>query len=506
MPFLELLQHSQRGAAYSTGDWALRWTGLGNFLVPLFQTVKDRDGIYYQSNQQWVTSYYAGIIVLGLAVLGLLTPRSGKPRFLAVLLLIALVLALGAQGFIYDGLKKAFPAMGVMRYPIKFIVPVTVILPLLAAYGARSVFRREVSLKLFATVFSALAWVVGVILFFDPLFPGQSEDVQVTWRSGVIRAIFLAVAAGAGILQLRATNSRVNHLLPVLLGITIFADLITANRPINPTANPALLTGTVSEIVPRPQLGQSRAMVSSGAHLNLDATLFSTSHEAIIVPRKALMLDANLLEHIPKLDGFFSLYLPAPLSVIGEISKWTNTQARVFDFLSVSHVSNPRQPWKWEKRSQWFPMLSLPTRELILGGTNALNWILSENFSPSDHVVLEQAVQGTSPPQDGPTGRVLSSKLGLRQIEAEVELARPSVVVLSQAYYPGWRAFVDNQSVPLLKANFAFQAVALTAGNHHLRIIYSPFIFRVGAVISALTLLGVGFWWFRYVRVPSELR
>ena len=42
----------------------------------------------------------------------------------------------------------------------------------------------------------------------------------------------------------------------------------------------------------------------------------------------------------------------------------------------------------------------------------------------------------------------------------------PALLVISQAWYPGWRAYVDGQPAPLLRADYAIKAVPVPAGHH----------------------------------------
>lgn len=66
---------------------------------------------------------------------------------------------------------------------------------------------------------------------------------------------------------------------------------------------------------------------------------------------------------------------------------------------------------------------------------------------------------------------------------------KPAYLVLSDAYYPGWRAFVDGQEFPILRANVIFRAVALPAGEHTVAFRYMPASLRTGAVVSLAALL-----------------
>lgn len=54
----------------------------------------------------------------------------------------------------------------------------------------------------------------------------------------------------------------------------------------------------------------------------------------------------------------------------------------------------------------------------------------------------------------------------------------------SQVYYPGWKAWVDGNRVPVRRANYLFQAVPVSAGNHMVEFIYQSQIFWLGGGVS----------------------
>ena len=53
--------------------------------------------------------------------------------------------------------------------------------------------------------------------------------------------------------------------------------------------------------------------------------------------------------------------------------------------------------------------------------------------------------------------------------------------VLSDTWFPGWRATVDGTPTPILRANVAFRAVPLSPGRHRVVFEYAPASFRIGA-------------------------
>jgi len=59
-------------------------------------------------------------------------------------------------------------------------------------------------------------------------------------------------------------------------------------------------------------------------------------------------------------------------------------------------------------------------------------------------------------------------------------------LVNTDAYYPGWRAYVDGRPAALYRANLAFRAVLVPPGRHTVTFRYEPRSLRVGAAVSAL--------------------
>ena len=168
LPFLDLLRHSQRDAGFGDSVWSLPAWGLANFLVPLFRCVLTSPGVPLHSGQNWTSSYYAGAGVLALALVAVLRVSDRRARCLSLLAGICLVLALGESGFLFSALKHVLP-LGVMRYPVKFVIPLTFILPLLAAFAAKEIFRDVVALSL----------APG----FSPVSPKSSDDEAVSTAS-----------------------------------------------------------------------------------------------------------------------------------------------------------------------------------------------------------------------------------------------------------------------------------------------------------------------------------
>ena len=72
------------------------------------------------------------------------------------------------------------------------------------------------------------------------------------------------------------------------------------------------------------------------------------------------------------------------------------------------------------------------------------------------------------------------------QVTVEAHLDSPGLLVLSDTFYPGWRAWVDDQPAAIHPANLLFRAVPVPAGTHRVTFRYRPRSFSAGIVLCAL--------------------
>lgn len=78
----------------------------------------------------------------------------------------------------------------------------------------------------------------------------------------------------------------------------------------------------------------------------------------------------------------------------------------------------------------------------------------------------------------------------------------PALLILSEVDYPGWQAAVDGQSAPILRADYTLRAVPVPAGEHTVELIFRPFSFTIGAILTVLSILVIGTtlflaWWMK---------
>jgi hypothetical protein len=59
-----------------------------------------------------------------------------------------------------------------------------------------------------------------------------------------------------------------------------------------------------------------------------------------------------------------------------------------------------------------------------------------------------------------------------------------SVLILSQTYYPGWKASIDGQPADLFPADMTLTGIRVPAGLHDVQVVFRPLSFKIGAALS----------------------
>jgi hypothetical protein len=74
------------------------------------------------------------------------------------------------------------------------------------------------------------------------------------------------------------------------------------------------------------------------------------------------------------------------------------------------------------------------------------------------------------------------------QINIDVNIAIPSMLVLTEVWYPGWETTVDNKQTKIYRVNYCQRGIWLEKGSHHVKLEFRPLAWRIGIGISLGTM------------------
>lgn len=134
--------------------------------------------------------------------------------------------------------------------------------------------------------------------------------------------------------------------------------------------------------------------------------------------------------------------------------------------------------------------------EVIRGEEAIVERLQSPDFDPRRMAILEEDVTAEqlqwlgAEPNPGPVARIW--RYLPDRVEMTVETDRPGMLVLLDAYFPGWQAHVNGKPTRVYRTNYLFRGVFVEVGKNEVRFDYSPWSFWAGLGVSGGTLIAVG--------------
>jgi hypothetical protein len=427
-----------------------------------------------------VEAPYIGLVPLFLIGFAFTRKRSNPAWLIAALGLIGLLIALGKYTPIYS-LVHALPVLGGLRVPARFILLTNFSLAALAAIGLQQLMSRQISIQ--RIIWSTIVIITGNLV----LGLARAAEPPAADRNASATLLVFGLTCGVAMLLLWwQSRSRIGDRKPMILLIAVAAIELNA------------LGSTVEIDRSDPTLGyQHQAVVD---FLRTDQNVFRIENAS-----SAWQPDAALMHDLYDIGGLFNpLGLANYETYRGGMG---NRGSPLYNFLGAKYVlANKDAP---PGDAAFVPVFNadpqidvylntkaLPRAMLIddvqsvQSGEAAWQAIHAPEFDPSKSVVIESAEDFTVESAGGDKTLAFGAAQNNR-VELAVTTAGPTMLVLNDVFYPGWSATIDDQSAPIFPANFAFRAVRVPSGSHRVVFEFAPVTWRVGLVLTAVTLIGL---------------
>ncbi len=466
---------------------------------------------------------YAGLFPLVLAIAALFLSRRLPlwAVFFAASSVLFLVLSMGDSTVLYGWLYRFVPGFDKVRSAGRFLLFFDLGVAVLAGFGletlreplasrARPAWRLLV--RLIIIVLGAAALIAVPLLYFVLLVSQRSRDdsiataVQQAQESLLFSLVVLSFSLA--ILLAWRYRPRLREWLLALSLALVVLDLFSANASHNPTTEDFLSGYDHPEVLSLLRQEQEP--------YRLDAK--SQIEDAWGYAGNAWQLNLTLIQGIDDVTGMHN-----PMTLADYRRYWENLGTRklpAYDLLNAKYLVASKdmmlEPEKFELVSRDDPSVdiyrnrnALPRALLVPSATvlpreHMLARLRSPEFDPRGEVFLEggQAMQGSSP-----AGEVLGlSWPDTNQMVVEADAIAPAYLLLSEAWYPGWKAYVDGMEQPIHRANYIFRAVRLEPGRHTVRFAYQPWYWPLALWITlgslAVVMVTVGYIAWKSALVP----
>jgi len=496
-----------------------------------------REVVFEEHREPFLRSLYLGLPALALVAAGLFSRRRRLVGFLVLVGGGSLLFGLGRHFVAQELLATLVPPLRSLRYPEKALLGTAFAWSLLGGLGFDT--WRSAAHRPALQWRVALPMAVALLCGFSGLFVlGHPGLLGGAIGGGAPAAVVLPLLAPARLhLELTLVLSlaavvvlfvgggarRPGWRAPLLLALSV-GDLVIQNQSLNPTAFQQLFTyrPPYIEQIRRTPLCRLHVIdydvIGKAQRLLGRANAFELARHLPDWPTRVSGALAMRMLAVPPVAGgwgiegsfekdargLFPPYLRELARAALDLEE-TPVFSRLLRAAAVTHVvslhelTNPGlvpvsvfpglfvDPIRIYRVEAPLPRTYAVSGVRVADGHRAIETLLSWHFDLAREVMLTSGAE--SRPVAGFEGESRIVRIGADRMELEARLSHDGFVVLVEAYDPGWHATVDGRPARVLRANLAFRAIPVTAGEHRIELVYRPTSVYLGGSVSLLALV-----------------
>jgi hypothetical protein len=478
--FAVLTSAFQTIPAAEFGRQAVRWVGadqpqgLGEtvpYVVHAQYAMKPISliGIFVAGVEHGPFDAFCGVVALTFAILGtILWWRERYVRWLASIALGGILFALGSNSVFHGMFYALAPLVEKARVPAAATLLFAVGLAPLAAFGFDAL-RETGSAWLERRVAWILAGFGAVLALGSLLFYAARVPMAITDNRLMVTALCAILAAGlitgrrTGALSSRTGAAAAIALVLLELGNVTDYNLATADRATHPYLYKLAADYDLARVV-----GGSRIVYDGEAiPYNIGDWYGIEAFNAY-----AASVPSSLWQH--------AVFSPRVQDILGIRYYLQRTPQRA----DVREVFQGRSGVKVFENDKAFPRAwSVHQASRVPDAKQARALLEDPQFDARQRVFLI----GENPPPLAACGQddVWMPRHEPNYLLIRAEMTCRGMVILTDSWFPGWRATVDGHPTPILKAYGAFRGVVVDAGDHTIEMRYRPWSVFIGAALTA---------------------
>lgn len=518
------------GEAWSS-SWSLHPEEVASLVIPQFVgssvngSAAWAAGTYWGRNPFKLNSEYAGLVLLLLAAVSFAGgARRGTRWFFGGLAGVVLLFALGAHTPVWRIAYEVVPGIRMFRAPSTAMFLFAFSVATLAALGVDRLRDARAEAPASGKPQRVLLW--GAALLGGLALLASVGGLTSTWtavfgigegRQAALAAAAPHITAGAwlafalaGVLAILAWAYHGSRLRPTLFVVGLVAlvatDALRVDRVFVQTMDFhqwATPDANIQAVLERERGSEEpyRMLSLRRAGQDLDPVLNGIELAAGHHP--------NDLARYRELIGMAGSGLPLNLLQSGKIRALLNVRYILWPDLAMGQspagpVLSRTQTPDGRTVESVFEEAGLPRARLVGSAVvktdeEAVPYMLSPDFDPEREVVLAEAAPLEL--QEGPVGgEVRWLERGPDQLRLEVVAERPALLVVADNWYPAWKARVNGESVPVMRAYHTLRAVPVPAGQAQVELYYESRLLGwslwsgIAVLIALLVANGVQVW------------
>lgn len=152
---------------------------------------------------------------------------------------------------------------------------------------------------------------------------------------------------------------------------------------------------------------------------------------------------------------------------------------------SEKNILWENQKWKITENVNALPRVYLVNNyEVIQSRDKILQRLFDPKFNYKNSVILEEKPDFYLSQKRGSVNSLTVKEYKENSLFIEAHSNEDGILVLSDNYYPGWKAYIDGKETKIYRANYTFRSIALPKNKHTIKFNYEPESFKIGTLVS----------------------
>ncbi len=505
LPSLEFYYQSVRGLSFRQTE-AIPWSYLVTLLAPDFYGNPTTQNNWFGHYAEW--SGFIGILTIILGFWAFIRLRKKEVFFFLALGIIALLFALETPlaDFLVEFKIPVISTSAASRVVVIFSFSLAV----LAGFGVDSLFtewdkkKHLKKLSLYLLMAGCVLVFLWALIFFFQIFP--DDKLIIAKRNLILPSLIFILGAAVLLSGFFLPKKLRTILILIILIIVSFDSLRFAKKWVPFESNENLYPRLPVIDFLQKRVGADRVFGNFGNEL-------------------------SIYFHIPSIEGYDPLYprrykelisaagsgetgdLFADRSIV-KLEKNGEYSPRLLSLLGAKYILHATDdgwsPWVfpfWKNLNQYdliydgpkYQILenrnALPRAflvsdyEIITDEQTTIKKLLNKDFDLRNKIILnENPLEKIS----SGSGKVNIINYSPNKVSIETNQETSQLLFLSDNYYPGWEAKVDNKKTKIYRANHTFRAIIVPGGQHLVEFTYKPLIFKIALILSGISILFLG--------------
>jgi len=422
----------------------------------------------------WETSFYTGLPVLVLGLMFLKRKGSKLAYIMTGWGVFSLLIALGTFTPFFGLLFNVVPGFDKFRIASRILFTWNFLLPVFAALFIDATKDHDYFKKQFPYIAGFLGFIflvcfVTISGLIASIWPDFHESGRLAFAKKQATYAMLIVLMMAGVLagyyfkKVSFNAYKTSMFTVLLIDLFIFGFGIHM-RPFG---------------APRHYRRNTEAAEYFKAESKKELMRVNMRESGIMV----LERNQGMIDKVHFLEGYAQLNLRRKLP--------PTTHQKMLDLMNVKfaiQVDPGTGMARMALNPSMMPRASMFYKYTVLDNDTAVEkHMRSESFNHRKELVLDKKPALAIPQDTSLTGSVKVVEYKNNRIELEVETPENGLLLLSEIWYPAWKAWIDKKETPVYRADYCFRSIEVPKGKHHVTFKFDSHYFNAGLTITLIT-------------------